>query len=94
MFMHVQKMGTKTPMSCSAEKLQVNCVKCKSKVHCTRGVSVFCLKSVVFYVCRIYIVHDEVKDKAFELELSWVGEGKNHQCSASCPLVCLSLLLV
>uniref|UniRef100_A0A3B5K9F1 Proteasome subunit alpha type n=1 Tax=Takifugu rubripes TaxID=31033 RepID=A0A3B5K9F1_TAKRU len=23
----------------------------------------------------IYIVHDEVKDKAFELELSWVGEG-------------------
>lgn len=27
--------------------------------------------------CRIYIVHDEVKDKAFELELSWVGESKN-----------------
>uniref|UniRef100_A0A8C7AIJ0 Proteasome 20S subunit alpha 3 n=1 Tax=Neovison vison TaxID=452646 RepID=A0A8C7AIJ0_NEOVI len=31
-------------------------------------------------ICRdigesiIYIVHDEVKDKAFELELSWVGE--------------------
>lgn len=25
---------------------------------------------------RIYIVHDEVKDKAFELELSWVGESK------------------
>lgn len=25
--------------------------------------------------CRIYIVHDEVKDKSFELELSWVGEG-------------------
>ena len=24
----------------------------------------------------IYAVHDEVKDKAFELELSWVGEGK------------------
>lgn len=23
----------------------------------------------------IYIVHDEVKDKNFELELSWVGEG-------------------
>lgn len=22
----------------------------------------------------IYIVHDEVKDKQFELELSWVGE--------------------
>ena len=28
-------------------------------------------------VCfSIYIVHDEVKDKAFELELSWVGEGE------------------
>ena len=24
---------------------------------------------------RIYAVHDEVKDKDFELELSWVGEG-------------------
>ncbi|ESP02957.1 hypothetical protein LOTGIDRAFT_212487 [Lottia gigantea] len=29
----------------------------------------------------IYVVHDEVKDKAFELELSWVGEitGGKHQ---------------
>uniref|UniRef100_A0A3Q3B547 Proteasome subunit alpha type n=1 Tax=Kryptolebias marmoratus TaxID=37003 RepID=A0A3Q3B547_KRYMA len=26
---------------------------------------------------EIYIVHDEVKDKAFELELSWVGEITN-----------------
>jgi len=25
----------------------------------------------------IYMVHDEVKDKAFELELSWVGEHTN-----------------
>ncbi|XP_035690552.1 proteasome subunit alpha type-3-like [Branchiostoma floridae] len=25
----------------------------------------------------IYIVHDEVKDKAFELELSWVGDVTN-----------------
>ncbi|KAG7238076.1 hypothetical protein INR49_031430 [Caranx melampygus] len=34
----------------------------------------------------IYIVHDEVKDKAFELELSWVGERKNqseHSSSSS-----------
>ena len=30
---------------------------------------------------RIYIVHDEVKDKAFDLELSWVGEitGGKHE---------------
>ena len=27
-------------------------------------------------MCRIYVVHDEVKDKQFELELSWVGEGE------------------
>lgn len=37
--------------------------------------------------CRIYIVHDEVKDKAFELELSWVGEGTNP------PITFVSLLL-
>ena len=29
-----------------------------------------------FIFCSIYTVHDEVKDKEFELELSWVGEGK------------------
>ena len=32
---------------------------------------------VLLSSCSIYIVHDEVKDKAFELDLSWVGEGKN-----------------
>ena len=26
--------------------------------------------------CSIYVCHDEVKDKDFELELSWVGQGK------------------
>ena len=29
------------------------------------------------FLYRIYIVHDEVKDKAFELELSWVGDMTN-----------------
>ena len=24
---------------------------------------------------RIYTVHDEIKDKHFELELGWVGKG-------------------
>lgn len=24
--------------------------------------------------CRIYMVHDELKDKHFELELSWIGK--------------------
>ncbi|KAJ7369832.1 Proteasome subunit alpha type-3 [Desmophyllum pertusum] len=33
-------------------------------------------------ILGIYIVHDEVKDKNFELELSWIGEVTNgkHQC--------------
>lgn len=30
--------------------------------------------------CSIYMVHDEVKDKSFELEMSWVGEGKSKLC--------------
>ena len=33
------------------------------------------LISYSFLLSRIYIVHDEVKDKNFELELSWIGEG-------------------
>ncbi|XP_070577876.1 proteasome subunit alpha type-3-like [Ptychodera flava] len=40
------------------------------------------MKDLVKEVAKIiYIVHDEVKDKAFELELSWVGEATNgkHQ---------------
>ena len=31
-----------------------------------------------FHCCSIYTVHDEVKDKAFQLEMSWVGEGKSN----------------
>lgn len=38
----------------------------------------------------IYTVHDEVKDKDFELELSWVGEGKQivvgHQADQRFPI--------
>lgn len=35
----------------------------------------FFLTILLVVVCRIYVVHDEVKDKNFELELSWIGEG-------------------
>ena len=35
----------------------------------------FFLTILLLVVCRIYVVHDEVKDKNFELELSWIGEG-------------------
>ena len=54
-------------------------------------------ESVLFHFSRIYIVHDEVKDKAFELELSWVGESKNQSVfcfSSPCTdlSICLSFL--
>ena len=42
---------------------------------------------------RIYIVHDEVKDKAFELELSWVGEGKAPPYPACSHIGRIPLLL-
>ena len=41
------------------------------------------------YVCvwfSIYSIHDEVKDKAFELEMSWVGEGKYITLVTNCLL--------
>lgn len=36
---------------------------------------------LILCVDSIYLVHDELKDKAFELELSWVGEvtGGRHE---------------
>lgn len=34
-----------------------------------------CLNLLLSFLHRIYVVHDEVKDKNFELELSWIGEG-------------------
>lgn len=34
----------------------------------------FVIKNFIFDF-SIYIVYDEVKDKNFELEFSWVGEG-------------------
>lgn len=34
----------------------------------------YLVKYCICLISRIYIVHDEVKDKSFELELSWVGE--------------------
>lgn len=34
---------------------------------------------VVFFMSSIYGVHDEAKDKAFELEMSWVCDESNRQ---------------
>ncbi|GAB1297503.1 Proteasome subunit alpha type-3 [Apodemus speciosus] len=40
-----------------------------------KGMKEMTCRDIVKEVAKIiYIVHDEVKDKAFELELSWVGE--------------------
>lgn len=33
----------------------------------------------MFSMCSIYGVHDEAKDKAFELEMSWVCDESNRQ---------------
>ena len=38
--------------------------------YCTARITCICFNF------SIYVVHDEVKDKNFELELSWVGERK------------------
>lgn len=32
---------------------------------------------IYLFIFRIYMVHDELKDKQFELELSWVGSHTN-----------------
>ena len=32
------------------------------------------MNRLLVFIHSIYVVHDEVKDKAFELELSWVGK--------------------
>lgn len=41
----------------------------------------FNIRRLPIFVCSIYLVHDEVKDKLFEMELSWVCEesGGRHQ---------------
>jgi len=37
-----------------------------------------CVDSLTIF--SIYVIHDEVKDKQFELELSWVGAGMYDHC--------------
>ncbi|TDG98476.1 hypothetical protein EPR50_G00200790 [Perca flavescens] len=57
------RKNTKQAAKTEIEKLQMKEMTCRE---------------IVKEVAKIiYIVHDEVKDKAFELELSWVGEVTN-----------------
>ena len=50
--------------------------------ECKLQPNYFCTVILIdHFPIRIYSVHDEVKDKAFELELSWIGKETNglHQ---------------
>lgn len=47
----------------------------KDNFKCLLNFKLTCLNLLVSLLHRIYVVHDEVKDKNFELELSWIGEG-------------------
>lgn len=33
--------------------------------------------SLTLYFARIYLVHDDAKEKEFELEMSWIGDETN-----------------
>ena len=37
------------------------------------------MRMVCGFLCSIYAVHDEAKDKAFELEMSWICDESNRE---------------
>ena len=37
------------------------------------------MRMVYGILCSIYAVHDEAKDKAFELEMSWICDESNRE---------------
>ena len=41
--------------------------------------SSFIARSNVRFMCSIYKLHDEAKDKAFELEMSWICEESKRE---------------
>jgi 20S proteasome subunit alpha 7 len=45
-----------------------------------------CREGIIAVAKIIYEVHDEAKDKAFELELSWVCDESNKQHQRVCLL--------
>ena len=83
------RQAAKTEM----EKLKLADMTCLELIKEAAKMYVFLFKTFLIYqflfICSlflkiffsVYIVHDEVKDKHFELELSWVGEvtGGRHQ---------------
>jgi len=63
---------------CAVGKAKQNA---KTEIEKLKLDNMTCKEAVKEVAKIIYIVHDEVKDKSFELELSWVGEESNglHQ---------------
>ncbi|XP_057315783.1 proteasome subunit alpha type-3-like [Hydractinia symbiolongicarpus] len=63
---------------CAVGKAKQNA---KTEIEKLKLENMTCKEAVKEVSKIVYIVHDEVKDKAFELELSWVGEDSNglHQ---------------
>ena len=63
---------------CAAGKAKSNA---KTELEKLKMADMTCAELVKEAAKIIYMVHDEVKDKMFELELSWVGEFTNgvHQ---------------
>jgi len=63
---------------CAAGKARQNA---KTEIEKLKLDNMTCKEAVKEVAKIIYVVHDEVKDKAFELELSWVGTESNgiHQ---------------
>lgn len=62
-------------------------IKEAAKMYINIYYFVFCIffgLTIYLFIFRIYMVHDELKDKQFELELSWVGShtnGKHEEVS-------------
>lgn len=59
---------------CASGKARQNA---KTEIEKLKLDTMTCKEAVKEVAKIIYIVHDEVKDKAFELELSWVGTDSN-----------------
>jgi len=57
---------------CAVGKAKQNA---KTEIEKLKLETMTCAEAVKEVARIIYVVHDEVKDKAFELELSWVGAG-------------------
>lgn len=70
----IEKLNLKT-MTC--KELIKEAAKMYKKLYFYNRFLIILLIIVITVMFRIYMVHDELKDKQFELELSWVGAHTN-----------------